>query len=618
MAYLIFFIAFLTRLIYIIQIRPTIFFNNFILDEAFYNKWAMSIAGGQWLGAGLFDALPLYPYILGILFKIFGYDLFIARLAQIIIGSASCVLLYLLGKEIFNRRAGIAAGLIAALSAPFIFYSGIFVPTVFVVFLYLMALLMFFKALRAKTRRSFFLFGIIAGLAVMTRASMLLFIPFALFWVVIISSEKKKTLVNISLVVIGILMVMMPLLVRNYIVSRDVVFLTSHAGMNLYIGNNEKADGRFKPPGWARSNISGLRSDAKTIAQRELGKDLKDSEVSRYYASKAISFIKQNPNQFLRLFWRKLLLFINKQEIYDAASYPVYQEKIPILGFPFITFLFLGTLGLVGMFIASRDWKKVMPLYLFVFTYTLSILLYFVNSRYRVPFAIVMALFSGFFISWLIEKIKEKRFLKVGLGVILCVMIFLVVNMPIGTDDIRASGYINLGSIYIGTGEYDSAIIALKKAIALDASNPKPYNDIGYSYIMKQDYKKAEAYIFDSLSKDTAYVFAYINLGLLREKEGDFDAAEKEYNLAIGLNPNIPQAHNNIAGIYERSGKRLLAIKEYQKAIELDPENARTHYNLGVVYGRSGRLDAAKAEFMESLRLDPDSAITRKALSYFS
>jgi Flp pilus assembly protein TadD len=617
MAYFIFFIAFLIRLIYIIQIKSTIFYNNFMLDEAFYNKWALSIAGGEWLGEGIFDALPLYPYILGLIFNLFGYNLFIARLVEITISSFSCLLLYLLAKEVFNKRAGIMAALIGILYAPFIFYSGIFVPTVFVVFLYLVSLLMFVKAIRTSSRLRFLLFGIVAGLAAMIRAGMLIFIPFALIWVMIISADKKKAFVTVLLALTGILLVIMPVALRNYIVSRDVVFLTSHAGMNLYIGNNDKADGMFKAPGWARSNIGGLQADAKTIAERELGRELKSSEVSKYYMSKAISFVKHNPDKFLRLLWRKLLIFINRREIYDVACYPIYREKIPVLRFPFITFFFVGTLGLAGMFIALRDWKKVMPLYLFTFTYTLSILLYFVNSRYRIPFAIAMVLFSGFFISWFIGKIRDKRFVKAGLALILCAVILPVVNMPTGIGDTTATGYINLGSIYIKTGEYDNAIIALKQAIALGQSDATPYNDIGYAYIMKKDYKKAEAYILGSLSKDSAYPFAYINLGLLREKEGNLKAAEKQYLLAINLNPNIPQAHNNLAGLYEISGKRSLAIKEYQKAIELDPENAKTHYNLGVIYGRAGRLNDAEAEFTESLRLDPQSAATCKALDYF-
>ena len=96
MQYLIFITAFLIRLIYIIQIKTTVFHSNFILDEAFYNTWARSIASGNWISDKVFNALPLYPYILGVIYKIFGYNPFIVRLFQISISSFSCVLIYIL------------------------------------------------------------------------------------------------------------------------------------------------------------------------------------------------------------------------------------------------------------------------------------------------------------------------------------------------------------------------------------------------------------------------------------------------------------------------------------------------------------------------------------------
>lgn len=614
MAYLVFICAFLIRLAYIIQIKSTIFYNNFMLDEAFYNQWALSIAGGDWLGDGVFNALPLYPYILAVIYKIFGCNLFIGRFAEITIGSLSCIVLYLLGKELFGKRAGIIAALIGAFYAPFIFYSGIFAPTVFVIFLYLTALLLLYKAIKTERGISFFIFGLIAGLAGITRAGMLLFIPAVLLWLIITSKAKRKALVNAFAATAGVLLIISPVVLRNYIIS-DTVSLTSHTGINLYIGNNEEADGRFKPPKWARSNISGLYTDAKTIAEREQGRSLRDSEISGYYTSRAVGFIKQRPYDFLRLLWRKFMLFINKQELYDIADYSAYREKVPLLKFPFLGFVLIGPIGIAGMIIAAGDWKRLMPMYLFTALYTISILLFFVNSRYRIPFAAVLMLFCGFFISWLIAKIRERSLFKAAAGLALCAVIFPAVNIPLDIAA-EATGYNNLGNLYLKAGDYDNAIAAFKEAIEFNPNIPKPYNDAGYAYMMAGDLKKAREYISLSLSANREYPFAHINMGILYTKEGNFRSAAKEYKTAIALNPNIPQAHNNLAGLYERSGERKLAIQEYRKAIELEPEDATAHYNLGVVYGRSGMLKEAKAEFLESLRIEPDSAASRKALEY--
>ncbi len=616
MPYLIFIIAFIIRIVYVIQIRSTVFYSNFMLDEAFYNNWALSIAKGDWLGTGLFNGLPLYPYALGIIYKVFGHNLFIARFTGALLGPASCVLLYLLAREVFNRRAGIIAGFIAALYGPLILYSGVFVPTALEVFLYLSALLLFFKALNNKRGKGFFLFGLIAGLASLTRASMLLCAPVLFLWVVIVSKERKKALINSVIGIAGILLIIMPVVLRNYIVTKELVFSTSHAGINFYIGNNKYADGRFKAPARARSNIEGLKTDAKSIAEKELNKDLTDSQVSAYYTSKAAGFIRDNPSDFLRLLWRKLLLFINKQELYDAVSYPVYKQSIPVLRFPFITFMLTAPLGLAGMVIALRQWKKLMPLYLFTAVYTFSIILFFVNSRYRMLFAVIMILFAGFFLSWLFEAINTKKLLKAVLGIVLCVLVFLPVNISTGICE-TATGYNNLGNLYVKTGEYDKAIAAFEKAMEVNPSDVKSYNDAGYACVMKGDFKKAKKYLLVALSMDPDYAFSRINMGLLHEAEGGMRAAEGEYKEAVRLNPNIAQAHNNLAGLYEKSGRRPLAIKEYQKAIALDPDNPKTHYNIAVVYARSGNLKKAEAEFREALRLDSDFTAARKALDYF-
>ena len=42
-------------------------------------------------------------------------------------------------------------------------------------------------------------------------------------------------------------LVIAPVTLRNYIVGHDVVLMTSNGGLNLYIGNNENADGVYNP-----------------------------------------------------------------------------------------------------------------------------------------------------------------------------------------------------------------------------------------------------------------------------------------------------------------------------------------------------------------------------------
>src|SRR5512147_587828 len=69
----IFVVAWVLRLGYLVQIDAIPLFYHLAGDGRTYDEWAQRIAGGDWLGTGVFYQAPLYPYFLGILELIFGH-----------------------------------------------------------------------------------------------------------------------------------------------------------------------------------------------------------------------------------------------------------------------------------------------------------------------------------------------------------------------------------------------------------------------------------------------------------------------------------------------------------------------------------------------------------------
>src|SRR6185503_3157063 len=65
----IFAIAFAVRLTHIWHIRSSPFFDTLLGDARGYDAWAQQIAGGDWIGQGVFYQAPLYPYFLGALYS---------------------------------------------------------------------------------------------------------------------------------------------------------------------------------------------------------------------------------------------------------------------------------------------------------------------------------------------------------------------------------------------------------------------------------------------------------------------------------------------------------------------------------------------------------------------
>ncbi|MCX7045880.1 MAG: glycosyltransferase family 39 protein [Candidatus Sumerlaeota bacterium] len=97
-------------------------------DTRHYIEWAQKIAAGDWLSRAATDGQPffygpLYPYFLGIVFRFFGESFDAVHILQALIGILPPYFVWLTGKRLFGPQAALAAGLLAALCAPIIFYE---------------------------------------------------------------------------------------------------------------------------------------------------------------------------------------------------------------------------------------------------------------------------------------------------------------------------------------------------------------------------------------------------------------------------------------------------------------------------------------------------------------
>src|SRR5215510_5412721 len=92
-ALLVFALALAVRLVHVWQISRAPFFDMLMGDARGYDVWARQLAGGDWIGRDVFYQAPLYPYFLGVIYKLFGHSLLTVRIIQAIVGSLSCALI---------------------------------------------------------------------------------------------------------------------------------------------------------------------------------------------------------------------------------------------------------------------------------------------------------------------------------------------------------------------------------------------------------------------------------------------------------------------------------------------------------------------------------------------
>ena len=156
--------AFLLRLSYLFQIDSIPLFSHLAGDGRTYDEWGQRIAAGDWLGKGVFYQAPLYPYFLGILQAILWHNLWLIRLLQITLGAISCAWVFLVGRKLFSREAGIASGLILACYAPAIFFDALIEKTILDLFLLSVLLLLLSRTIEGQNWSLWLAIGAILGL----------------------------------------------------------------------------------------------------------------------------------------------------------------------------------------------------------------------------------------------------------------------------------------------------------------------------------------------------------------------------------------------------------------------------------------------------------------------
>ena len=152
MSVAIFATAFLIRVVYVLMIREHPGFDAPSMDALYHDKWARAIAAGEPFLEGPYFRAPLYAWFLGSIYWLFGPNYLLPRLLQAILGSISCVVVYYLGRDAFDRRVGAVAGFGAATYWILVYFDGeLLIPTL-ITLLDLLVLWTLMRASRSEGR----------------------------------------------------------------------------------------------------------------------------------------------------------------------------------------------------------------------------------------------------------------------------------------------------------------------------------------------------------------------------------------------------------------------------------------------------------------------------------
>ncbi len=659
----IFLLAFIVRFVYLNQLMSSPDFDRPQADALWHHTWAKEISSGDWIGKEVFFKAPLYPYFLGTLYAIFGDNFYLPRLIQIIMGSLSCVLIFFLAGRAFNRTVGIIASIVACLYAPFIHFDAELELPVLEVLLDLLLFLSLLVAGHKLKKRWWLLAGALLGLSAITRPNILVFVPFVLLWMYLLfwKENKNKVFMWVLSYLLGAILIISTVTVRNWLVEKDFVPISSQGGINFFIGNNKLSDGKtaFAYPGMApyQGYKDNIWITSVKLAEKNLGRKLKPSQISNFWLGQSLDFIKGYPLGYLKLLGKKFYFFWNSYEIESNKDLYFYSRWSSILRlllkdwavrFPFGI---IGPLSILGVILSVRFWRKHFLMYAFVASYMFSVVLFFVTSRFRLPVIPFLIIFGSYCVYWLAEKVKQRKTMSLIIFFLVLIPLLLIsnsnlfgVNQPnffrtyniLGLiytqkgwydsaismfqestkiNPLSAMPHLHLGKIYYKRGNWEEAINEYQLAINLNPTGADAYNDLGHIYDSLGQENEALLAYQKAVQMDSTMVRTYVNLAFLNEKKGLYQQAVDQYRKALAFEPGVASLHNNLGGAYVKLGLKDQAFAEFKKASELDPKYVPAHINLGNSCLEKGQHKEAIAQYETAIRLDPKTVMAYRNLA---
>lgn len=404
--FLAFFLMVIFRLIFLNQIKitdPDFFQPAQGTDMGMYDQSALDMVNGNPL-KGPFFYHPLYYYFLSFNYFIYGHNLFILRLVTGFLGLLNCWLIYSIAQRVFNRQIAIITSILLAFCGYFIYYESVMLSIGLTTFFSTAAI--FFLLKDTDELKNHIFSGLFIGLACLSQPNVLLFVPFAVFWLIFKWGIKEGGRYAI-LCLVATFIIISPITLKNYLDSGKFVLISTSGEINFWLGNHKGSLGWFDVYG----------NELEALEKRV------HSEGQSVYLNDVWQVIKDDPKGYLNLLIKKKLLFWGNWDIPHQVGYDYGQQYSSLLRMPFmLDFTPIAILGLVGMIISLRRWwGKCLLLYLFTISYSFSVYIIMVHGRYRPPVLLPLIIFSSFFIWWLWEQIKSRNFLcLISAGLLLC------------------------------------------------------------------------------------------------------------------------------------------------------------------------------------------------------
>ncbi len=514
-ATLVFALAFLLRLQFLSEIVPHPLLDINLVrgtDMEEYIQWARRIAAGNWLGwgAGPFWQGPAFPYFLGAIFALFGPELFIAQIIQAVLGGLAAAAVYATGSLLFSPAVGLVAGLLTAAYGMLVFFGVILHSTTLEVFLAAVALLVL--ALANRRGGGWWLWaGIAIGLAALARPNFLLVPPFVVagLWIRDWHGNRITLRRSTVLFLAGVVLIVLPVTLRNLVVGKQFVILSAAGPETFRITNSyDSTPLNFRYPTLPRMSLTSWA------------------------------------------FWRHQLLkagfFWWGFEVPQNVNFYLFQSISRTLALPLIAYWMLVPLFAAGVWLARREWRQYLPLWLFGVGYYLAVVAFHIVGRFRLPLVPLFAVFaaSALLAGW--NLARQRQWERLGRGGF-AVLLLMLACRPWGfwgVPFVYPKDHGEYGYILVNRGELTEGLAELQLAEQGLPGHPNLNYDMGRILVILGRPQEALPRFEREMGVSAANANVYWRAGLTAKRVADRERALRYLQRYLVLAPSGAHAED--------------------------------------------------------------------------
>lgn len=579
------------RLAVLLSAHDWIVFRVPVLDAGFYHDTARGLLAGEWPRAEPYFMGPLYTYVLGGLYALFGGDPLVGRAANLVLGVLTLWLTGVTTRRVAGDVAALAAVFVGVLYGPSIFYEQVLLLATL---LTLLAVVVYERTLALTERggwRAAVPLGLALGAAVALRGSAALYIlPVA--W-----AARRRLLGRdgvLALVCAGA--VIAPFTVHN-LTSGSSTLLTTNLGWNLFIGNHGGARGMFAyPNGWRAEGDPTGREFASELAGRALDAD----ETNAFWLRQTRAAVARDPLGTAARAARKLYLFLQPSEIPQNESYRFYLMHVPPARVAMLGWWVLLPLAVLGVTVSRRAQaagpRAVSSALLFALVPLVACAIFFVTGRYRLPSVPFLTMLAGVGTAWLLGAAgrEPRRAVLATLAVVVTSLALLAVPAPFDVARALARDYEHVGLRYQREGAVRVAEEQYRLALEIEPDDGDALNNLGTVLVSQDRLAEAIAVYEHAARVEPGNPVPLRNLASVRGSLGDDAGAEAALRAAIHVAPDDAVSWTNLGAALALQERFEEAIEAFERADRLDPENRRIQ----------GMLRSAR-EFLDASRTNP-------------